>query len=123
MIGMLTVTEAAQRVGRSPQTVRRWIRDGRLPAVTQHGRHAIEPADLDGVRDELYPMLELGPARSVAWETARLATRVPSTRRTSCAMRDKRYAWRFARRSSKLRPTEWGTESRRAGEHGIWTMA
>jgi excisionase family DNA binding protein len=59
MIGMLTVTEAAQRVGRSPQTVRRWIRDGRLPAVTQDGRHAIEPADLDGVRDELYPMLEL----------------------------------------------------------------
>lgn len=36
---MLTVPEAARRIGRNPQTVRRWIRSGRLPADrlgTQH---------------------------------------------------------------------------------------
>jgi excisionase family DNA binding protein len=59
MAAMLTVAEAAARVGRSPETVRRWIRSGRLPAVSEQGRLVIEPADLDGVRDELYPMLEL----------------------------------------------------------------
>lgn len=56
---MLTVEQAASRAGRSPQTVRRWIRDGRLPARTEGGRRVIDPADLDGVRDELYPMLAL----------------------------------------------------------------
>jgi excisionase family DNA binding protein len=30
---MLTVPEAAIRVGRNPETVRRWIRGGRLPAT------------------------------------------------------------------------------------------
>ncbi|MCW2995876.1 MAG: helix-turn-helix protein [Conexibacter sp.] len=56
---MLTVTEAAERVGRTPETVRRWIRSGRLVAVTDRGHLAIAPSDLDSVRDELYPMLEL----------------------------------------------------------------
>jgi excisionase family DNA binding protein len=56
---MLTVEQAANRAGRSPQTVRRWIRDGRLPARTEGGRQVIDPADLDGVRDDLYPMLPL----------------------------------------------------------------
>ena len=69
-LALTALAEAAQRVGRSPQTVRRWIRDGRLSAITQHGRHAIEPADLDGVRDELYPMLEL-PRNGSASRTER----------------------------------------------------
>ena len=56
---MLTVAEAAQRVGRSPGTVRRWIREGRLPAETAHGHHQIDPSALDEVRDEMYPMLPL----------------------------------------------------------------
>ena len=56
---VLTVAEAAERVGRTPETVRRWIRSGRLPAVTEHGHLAIAPDDLESVRDELYPMLEL----------------------------------------------------------------
>ena len=58
---MLTVEEAASRVGRSPATVRRWIRDGRLSSHTEGRRHVIDPADLDSVRDELYPMLPLPP--------------------------------------------------------------
>lgn len=58
---MLTVDEAASRVGRSPETVRRWIRSGRLPAATEGRRRVIDPADLEAVRDELYPMLPLPP--------------------------------------------------------------
>lgn len=56
---MLTVNEAAERVGRTPETVRRWIRSGRLPAVAEHGRLAIAADDLDRIRGDLYPMLEL----------------------------------------------------------------
>ncbi|HEX3391366.1 MAG TPA: helix-turn-helix domain-containing protein [Solirubrobacteraceae bacterium] len=58
---MLTVTEAAQRVGKSPGTVRRWVREGRLPATTSRGKHLIDPRALDEVRDEMYPMLPLPP--------------------------------------------------------------
>jgi excisionase family DNA binding protein len=58
---MLTVVEAAQRVGRSLGTVRRWIREGRLLAETEQGHHLIDPGALDEVRDEIYPMLPLPP--------------------------------------------------------------
>lgn len=56
---MLTVDQAADRIGRSPQTVRRWIRSGRLSATTEGRRRVIDPAELDSIRDELYPMLPL----------------------------------------------------------------
>jgi excisionase family DNA binding protein len=59
---MLTVVEAAQRVGRSPGTVRRWIREERLRAETEQGHHLlIDPGALDEVRDAMYPMLPLPP--------------------------------------------------------------
>jgi excisionase family DNA binding protein len=58
---MLTVAEAAQRVGRSPGTVRRWIREGRLRAERSNGYRMIDPDALDEVRDEMYPMLPLPP--------------------------------------------------------------
>ncbi len=58
---MLTVVEAAQRVGRSPGTVRRRIREGRLRAETAQGQHLIDPGALDEVRDEMYPMSPLPP--------------------------------------------------------------
>lgn len=58
---VLTVEEAARRVGRSPDTVRRWIRSGRLAAATEGRRRVIDPADLEAIRDELYPMLPLPP--------------------------------------------------------------
>lgn len=48
-------------VGRRPETVRRWIRSGRLAARTDGRRRVVDPADLDIVRDELYPMLPLPP--------------------------------------------------------------
>jgi excisionase family DNA binding protein len=55
----MTDAQAAERVGRTPETVRRWIRSGRLAATTENGRFLIEPSDLDRVSDDLYPMLDL----------------------------------------------------------------
>ncbi len=58
---VITIVEAAQRVGRSPGTVRRWIREGRLRAETVRGRLMIDAGAIDEVRDEMYPMLPLPP--------------------------------------------------------------
>jgi excisionase family DNA binding protein len=44
---MLTVPQAAQRVGRDPETVRRWIRTGKLRAERVGTQHMIEEAELD----------------------------------------------------------------------------
>jgi excisionase family DNA binding protein len=44
---MLTVPEAARRSRRDPETVRRWIRSGRLRATRIGTQHLIEESDLD----------------------------------------------------------------------------
>lgn len=71
---MLTVVEAAQRVGRSPGTVRRWIREGRLRAETEQGHHLIDSGALDEVRNEMYPTLPL-PSE---WQQLKDGTRAPN---------------------------------------------
>ena len=43
---MMTVPEVARRVGRNPETVRRWIREGRLAAHKVGTQHVIEERDL-----------------------------------------------------------------------------
>lgn len=43
---LLTVTEAARRTGRHPETIRRWIWSGRLRAEKVAGRHLIAEAEL-----------------------------------------------------------------------------
>lgn len=43
---MLTVPEAARRTGRNPETIRRWIREGKLAAHKVGTQHLIEPGDL-----------------------------------------------------------------------------
>ncbi|MGI8536929.1 MAG: helix-turn-helix domain-containing protein [Mycobacteriales bacterium] len=45
----LTVTEAARRTGRHPETIRRWIRSGRLRASKVGTQHVIDELDLDAV--------------------------------------------------------------------------
>lgn len=49
---MITVPEAAKRVGRNPETVRRWIREGRLRATKIGTQHVIEEQDLDGLLED-----------------------------------------------------------------------
>ena len=44
---MLTVPEAARRVGRNPETVRRWIRSGRLRSERVGTQHLVHEAELD----------------------------------------------------------------------------
>ena len=43
---MITVPEAARRLHRDPETVRRWIRAGRLRARKVGTQHVIEESDL-----------------------------------------------------------------------------
>ncbi|HXG77591.1 MAG TPA: helix-turn-helix domain-containing protein [Gaiellaceae bacterium] len=58
---MLTVPEAARRAKRNPETIRRWIRSGRLPARKVGTQHVIEEDDLEAVLAPEYEMLPLPP--------------------------------------------------------------
>ncbi len=58
---MLTVPEAARRAGRDPETIRRWIRAGRLRAEKIGTQHVIDEADLEALLDagaEMLPVPE-----------------------------------------------------------------
>lgn len=44
---MLTVPQAAKRTGRNPETIRRWIRAGKLRASKVGTQHVIEERDLE----------------------------------------------------------------------------
>ncbi len=64
--------EAAALAGRDPETIRRWIRSGKLRAHKVGTQHVIEEEDLEGV---------LGDVRSVGmperWRTFDSGRRVP----------------------------------------------
>ena len=66
---MITVPEAAKRAGKDPETIRRWIRNGRLPAKKIGTQHVIEEADLE-------PLLE-GDMLPLPPEWGRTATGEP----------------------------------------------
>jgi len=59
---MLTVPEAARRANRNPETIRRWIRAGRLRSQKVGTQHVIDEADLDAILDEDGEMLPLPEA-------------------------------------------------------------
>ncbi|MGH9040148.1 MAG: helix-turn-helix domain-containing protein [Acidimicrobiia bacterium] len=44
---MMTVPEAARRAGRDAETIRRWIRSGKLAAQRIGTQHLIDEADLE----------------------------------------------------------------------------
>jgi len=46
---MITVREAARRAGRNLETIRRWIREGKLASRKVAGQHTIAEADLDAL--------------------------------------------------------------------------
>lgn len=46
---MLTVPEAAKRTGRHPETIRRWIREGKLAARKVGTQHVIDEEDLAAI--------------------------------------------------------------------------
>ncbi len=48
---MITVPEAARRAGKDPETIRRWIRTGRLRSSKVGTQHVIEEADLEALLD------------------------------------------------------------------------
>jgi excisionase family DNA binding protein len=47
---MLTVPEVAKRTGRNPETIRRWIRAGKLRARKVGTQHVVEEQDLDALQ-------------------------------------------------------------------------
>jgi excisionase family DNA binding protein len=54
---MLTVPEAAHRAGRDPETIRRWIRSGKLRARKIGTQHVIEEPDLAAIlKDDGMPL-------------------------------------------------------------------
>lgn len=44
---MLTVPEAAQKAGKNPETIRRWIREGKLSSRKIGTQHVIKECDLE----------------------------------------------------------------------------
>ena len=59
---MLTVPEAARRTGKNPETIRRWIRSGRLRSQKVGTQHLVEEADLAALLGET-----VGEVLSPAW--------------------------------------------------------
>jgi len=59
---MLTVAEAARRASRDPETIRRWIRAGKLTAWKVGGQHVIDEDDLvDAARGIFTETSDAGP--------------------------------------------------------------
>ena len=61
----LTVPEAAKRTGRNPETIRRWIREGRLRASKVGTQHVIDERDLG----ELLGATTVARGTPIEWRT------------------------------------------------------
>lgn len=67
---MVTVPEAARRVGRNPETIRRWIRSGKLPSRKVGTQHLIEEGDLEALLEP--DLLPAPPDREAMWDGRRM---------------------------------------------------
>jgi excisionase family DNA binding protein len=56
---MLTVPQAARRARRNPETIRRWIREGKLRATKVGTQHILDERDLDAMLTDLGGTVEL----------------------------------------------------------------
>lgn len=65
---MLTVPEAARRVGRNPETIRRWIREGRLRSQRVGTQHLVDEDALDALVVAPEPIPAAGDDRTVTGE-------------------------------------------------------
>lgn len=82
---MLTVPQAAKRVRRDPETVRRWIRSGKIRAQRIGNQHFIEEADLADVQSAEFEMLPV--PRS--WRWGRTLTGEPVTNSVEAVRRSR----------------------------------
>ncbi len=71
---MLTVPEAARRTGRNPETIRRWIREGKLRARKVGTQHVIDERDLETMQHRRDPQMLPVPED---WGWARTSWGVP----------------------------------------------
>lgn len=65
---MLTVPEAARRVGRNPETIRRWIREGRLRSERIGTQHLVDADALDALVVTVEPIPSEWDDRTVTGE-------------------------------------------------------
>ena len=71
---MITVPEAAKRAGRDPETIRRWIRNGRLRARKVGTQHVIDERDLEAALADGGDMLPLPDA----WQKTESGAAMPN---------------------------------------------
>jgi excisionase family DNA binding protein len=65
---MLSVPEAARRAGKNPETVRRWIREGKVVSTRVGTQHFIEEEDLLAMTNDSTTAAELPEEwRRTAW--------------------------------------------------------
>ena len=65
---MLTVPEAARRARRNPETIRRWIREGKLRATKVGTQHILDEHDLDAILLNAGDTVKLPPEwRTTFW--------------------------------------------------------
>lgn len=69
---MITVPEAARRLRRNPETVRRWIREGKLRSTKVGTQHLLDEADLAQLT-----ALSLLPAPEGWWTTTHTGEPLP----------------------------------------------
>lgn len=79
---MITVPEAARRAGRNPETIRRWIREGKLASQKVGTQHTIEDADLEAILDAESEMLPLPPEWKKTFWGAPMPNVVAAVRRS-----------------------------------------
>ena len=58
---MITVPEAARRLHKNPETIRRWIREGKVRSTKVGTQHLLDEQELDEHTGEQPAMLRLPP--------------------------------------------------------------